>query len=97
MIFSENRFPLFRIMLLERAAASIAPDRAVGADAGARHHHDRSLDHDPGSYHDDAIGTASAAPKPANVTASRTAAKRVFMFPPLSWAARRRRTMIQFV
>src|SRR5260370_17107977 len=43
----------------ERAAASIAPDGAVGADAGARHHHDRT--HDPGSNHDDAtIGTASA-------------------------------------
>src|SRR6266404_1954505 len=57
MIFSENRFPLFRIMLLKRAAASIAPDGAVGADAGARHHHDRT--HDRGSNHDDTIGTAS--------------------------------------
>jgi len=60
MIFSENRIPLFRIMLLKRAAASIAPDGAVGADARARYHHDWTLDHDPGSYHDDAVGTASS-------------------------------------
>src|SRR4051794_32566436 len=35
----------------DRAAASIAPGEAVGADAPARHHHDGRRDHDPGSHH----------------------------------------------
>lgn len=52
------RLPRVEPPRLERAAAPIAPDGAVGADAGARHNHDGT--HDPGSNHDDAIGTASA-------------------------------------
>src|SRR3954451_11886934 len=59
--------PYARCPFSNHAAAAVAPDEAVGADAAGAHHHDRSRGDphpwrdDPGRDHDHtAIGTAAA-------------------------------------